>query len=338
MLTRLGRRGVSFCETQPPWTRVYGLARTIVALSTATTLAVNSSDTLFRPGSGIAEFPACGGVRGVALFCQAPQHLDWMRAIAVVGLLVVASGWRPRLTGLLHFWIAWSVQASMTVLEGGDHLASNLSLLLLPVALTDGRKWHWSAPPALQGDGDYAKAILALSSLFVVRLQMCCVYFEAAVGKYAAPEWVDGTALYYWLTHPVFGSVPSIKGLLWPLLTNGFTVTAATWGVVLLEFYLAAAILLAPSRTRLPFALGVALHLGILVAQGLLTFSCVMVAALILYLAPRGPNMWFERLLSGLGDRLTRLVASAQRSVHAADRSGAATRAHVPEAGEAASS
>jgi len=48
------------------------------------------------------------------------------------------------ITGALHWYVAYSFINSATVIDGGDHIASILAFLLLPVTLTDTRKWHWS--------------------------------------------------------------------------------------------------------------------------------------------------------------------------------------------------
>src|ERR1700683_1844752 len=97
-LIRLGTLCRNWAVRSNPWTNVYGLGRTLLAAGTATTLAFSSSSTLFRPAWGVHEFPICPGLSRIGLFCIGSHHLEITRWIAVIILLVVASGWRPRIT------------------------------------------------------------------------------------------------------------------------------------------------------------------------------------------------------------------------------------------------
>src|SRR5690606_15652572 len=125
----------------PPWTNVYGLARSLLALATAGTLLASSSTTLFDAKLGAHT---CEGMSSLGWFCLVPRdRMALGQGVAIVILLVVASGWRPRLTALPHWWITFSFQVSTTVPDGGDQIASVITLLLLPIALCDRRRWHW---------------------------------------------------------------------------------------------------------------------------------------------------------------------------------------------------
>jgi len=144
MLTHLGTKARAWATQVDPFTNVYGAARSILALATALTLFFNRTSTLFRPVVGIEDVPLCAGIRSAGAFCVAGSaHLDAARWLALVGLLVIASGWRPRVTGVLHAWIAFSFQANAMAIEGGDQVSAILTLLLVPVTLLDDRKWHW---------------------------------------------------------------------------------------------------------------------------------------------------------------------------------------------------
>ena len=100
------------------------------------------------------------------------------------------------------------------------------------------------------------------------------------------PEWADGTAIYYWLQHEVYGAPDWARPAVDVLVGSPAVVTAVTWGTVALELALAAG-LLADRRWWRPLLIGgLLLHLGIGVLQGLASFSLIMVAALVLYLRP----------------------------------------------------
>lgn len=288
MLTRLGRWALVKTGQVVPWTNVYGLARSLLALGTLSTLAVNDAATLFPPLAGAEPPPFCPGLRGAGAFCVSSLPLDVVRWLACAALVLIASGWRPRWTALAHWWIAWSLQANAVMIEGGDQITAIITLLLLPLALTDDRSWHWSrpGPPApARASGKPLATLVALSALLMIRIQVAVIYFDSVVGKLAAPEWRDGTALYYWLTHPTFGAPHWLRELLLPLLVHP-SVALLTWAVIAVEIALFMGLTI-DRRYRGPILLaGIALHTGIILGHGLVSFGVEMFAALVLFLRP----------------------------------------------------
>jgi sporulation delaying protein B len=265
-----------------PWTNVYGLARSLLALATLLTLVSDSTEPLFHPltidDPGIYDRSA---IAGASLFFLARHHLGVAKLLAIVVLLLVISGWRPRLTALPHWWISYSFAASASMIDGGDQVVAILTLLLLPVALTDSRRSHWAGI----GTGGVAASIAAQTGIMLVRVQMAVVYLFAAVLKLPSEEWANGTALYYFWQNPLFGPA----GFLRPLtawIGRSLLVVPLTWGVLVLELALAAA-LVAPLRFRtrlLPLAL--LFHAGIAVIHGMPSFALAMIGGLLLYLRP----------------------------------------------------
>lgn len=285
MLTLLGRRAQSWALRTSPWTHVYGLARTLLALGTLSTLAFNDASVLFRLPAGGSLATTCTGLAGWSLFCLLSAHLEAARWIAAAALLVIASGWRPRLTCLPHWWIAFSLTTSSAVIDGGDHVTTTLALLLLPVALTDARRTHWD-PPA--GRPRVYARLVALTGLAAIRVQVAIIYLDAFLSKLAVPEWTDGTAVYYWFTHPEVGMVGWLQALAWPVLTHPLGVLALTWGALGLELFLSAGLVM-DRRWRGPLlAAALLFHAGIAVVHALPSFALAMWAALILYLRPSG--------------------------------------------------
>jgi antimicrobial peptide system SdpB family protein len=307
MLTHLGNWVRRWSSEIDPWTNVYGLARTMLALATAGTLAFNPTSFLFRPAGGVPTFPVCTGIRHASAFCLVPSTcLEVVRWLAVAVLLVVASGWRPRVTGVLHWWIAFSLQAAAVVVDGGDQLTAVLTLLLVPVTLTDARESHWEPAREAGATGaEEVKRIIAHMALALVRLQVAGVYFHAALGKAVAQEWADGTATYYWLTNHDFGAPGWLAPLLRPIVTSSLGAPLLTWGVVVLEFLLCAALVMDKKRRGPLLVAGFALHGGIMVVHGLVSFSTVMMAALILFLRPSERSFTLPSLHS-LARRLVR--------------------------------
>ncbi len=235
------------------------------------------------------------GVGGASLYCQVPEGELWIaKWIAIAILVVVASGWRPRITGILHWWVSWSYFSSSMMMEGGDQLTANLALLLIPITLTDDRTWHWEERTAVNVTAwsEASKRMIARSTWVVIRVQVALVYLHSSIGKMGVEEWVNGTALYYWLTHPLTGAPGWRATIITPLLTNGVTVTLLTWGVIVYELFLFTALVM--DKKWWPFMLysAFAFHAGIAFFQGLVSFSIAMFGALVLYLRP--PDSPFE--------------------------------------------
>ena len=268
----------------PPWTNVYGLARSMLALATLVTFVFSDVTSLFCPASGLLEVPMCSGIRGAGLFCLVgAHHLGVARVLVILVLLAVLAGYRPRITGVLHWFVTVSFHLNATMLDGGDQLTADLVLVLVPVTLTDPRVWHWDAPPANSG---VFSRFVASAALTMARLQMAGVYFHAATAKFAVPEWTDGTALYYIFLHPTVGVAGWLAAPVRFLVTNAITLPLLTWSVLVLELCLTAAILCGRRRRKQLLAAGLLFHGGIILFHGLVSFGLAMCAGLVLYLWP----------------------------------------------------
>lgn len=161
-------------DERNPWTNVYGLARSIIALSSLLTLLINHPSLIMKPASGISSYPACK--MNLSLFCLGENNymmLNLFRWVCIVILVLVVIGWRPRITGVLH--VSYSLQSSLIVIDGGEQAAAVMTFLLLPITLTDPRKWHWSTRP-IEGKRTLGK-ITAFISYFVIRIQVAVLYF-----------------------------------------------------------------------------------------------------------------------------------------------------------------
>ncbi|KAA8999804.1 hypothetical protein F4V43_15900 [Paenibacillus spiritus] len=288
MLKRLNSIPTLVISGTPPWTNVYGLARTLIALSLLLTLITNDVTTLFKPAAGINEYPSCS-VYAVSIFCVLPNNypnLELLKWISVLILLIVASGWRPRFTGILHWWVASSLQNTGITLDGGEQVATVLTLLLIPVTLFDHRKWHWLPP---RSDNTMTSTgiphLISFLFLFSIRVQMAIIYFNAALSKLKNKEWIDGTAIYYYFHDPMLGLNSFLLSLLNPLIESSFVVLL-TWGTIIVELLLGSGIVAHKEKRFFFLYLGLALHTLIAICLGLYSFSLVMFAGLILAFRP----------------------------------------------------
>ncbi len=128
-----------------PLTNVYAFARSLIALSSFISLAFNSSHTLFKPTAIIEDVPLCINEASFGFFCVARNFvsLDTMIILALFILGLVILGIFPRYTCLFHYWIASSITGNMSIIDGGDHVNTILSLLLIPICLLDNRKFAY---------------------------------------------------------------------------------------------------------------------------------------------------------------------------------------------------
>jgi antimicrobial peptide system SdpB family protein len=270
-----------------PWTNVYGVARSLLALGTLLTLCGNSADLLFRPlGTSISEVASNSVAIKMSYFSIFSEvDISVLKWVAAGLLLPVLVGWRPRVMAVPHWWLTYSLSTSSVIIEGGDQVASILTLLLLPVALTDRRKWVWSEPrfPDRFGQRLFS-SLLANSALAAIRVQVAVIYLFSFAAKIQNREWSNGTALYYWLLTPTFGAPEWLRPALTSFLSHGFVAVALTWGVLVLESLLFAGIGMSVRARGVLLWVGLLFHFAIILGHGLFTFFLAMAGAQILYL------------------------------------------------------
>ncbi|MBV8353683.1 MAG: HTTM domain-containing protein [Candidatus Eremiobacteraeota bacterium] len=283
MLEKLAAHALPHSRYEP-WTDTLGLARTVMALGSLSTLLCNPPEYVFRLGTGIASPMRCAGLEGkIGLFCIGGVHnlrTTWW--IAAIVLLLVASGWRPRITAIPHWWVASSLFSSGVVVDGGDQVAAVITLLLIPFCLTDSRNWHWSAAT----EASPRRRVVAQISSMAVKFQVAVIYAHAFIGKLAVPEWMDGTAMYYWLHNPDLGLPRYLQGLTW--IVDSSLVVLVTWSVLILELSLASALFSPAEWRRLLFIPALVFHAGIAVFMGVSSFAIIMIGVLLLYLPKPG--------------------------------------------------
>lgn len=269
-----------------PFTPVLGFVRSVLAAAALLTLVFTPTDQLFFRSSTFPAGTNCStSTSAISLFClgSANGHLEATKWIAVVVLGIVATGFLPAITALPHWWITWSLMTSSTAVDGGEHLASNLTLIIVPLAFLDRRRWHWKR------DRGYARrsawvGVIGYTCLGLWTLQMMGVYFQASVAKFAVLEWSDGTALWYWMQNPVFAPAGAMSDIVRAALQWLPLTVVATYGTLALQLCLVGAVFLPRRPRRVLLVLAVAFHLAIAVLMGLWSFSMIMIAADLLLL------------------------------------------------------
>lgn len=302
-----------------PW---FGVARTVLASGQIVLLAFTDPRALLVPVGDQPAAPYCDGVKAISAYCIGGDVLapSTRHVIMLIVLVVVASGFLPRATGIVHAWVTFSIAGSIALPDGGELAAKVVTLLLIPMCLTDDRWWHWTRPrsslsPSARG--------VAYAALWAVRLQVAGIYLHSGVGKFASADWLSGTAEYYVLRDNMFGAAGWVRDLGVAVMSVPSLAFAVAWGSIVLEITVGVIILCGTDRLRrVALAAVIVFHVGIIVTIGLWTFALVMIGAVAVACLPATPR--------GSGPHLIPAVRAALRRRLKPDR-GAPARSGTPE-------
>ncbi len=258
------------------------LARALLAMGFFITLLFTGIDDLF-PRHHLIELKK--NIEGVMML----NFFLWFDNIlipyvfSIVVLIVVILGYCPRVLSIIHAWVTYSIFYTMLIVEGGDQINAILTLLLIPICFLDTRKNAWIVCHEKQHIRKGFFYYNAKYSLLFISVQMAILYFNAGVSKIFAPEWENGTAVYYWFYDNMFGAPDWLKYSAGFLFTNDITVTLINWSVIILELFLFTGLFLSQHYKYILFILGIIFHFMIILIHGLPTFFLAMTGGLILY-------------------------------------------------------
>lgn len=272
-------------------TPVYGIARSLLALNLIFELVFTNANVYFpngvvteRQGLGIPNFFELFGSISILL--------------SIVAMIIVITGFLPQITSIIHAWIAYSFFTGSFVVEGGNQVAQILTLLLIPIALSDRRINHWYKKDFFKYSRPEWLDYLVWSFLKIIQLQMAIIYFFAVAVKVNHSNWQDGSAFYYWFNHNAFGANEKLIELLSPLVNNPVISPMISWGALLVETFLFAAIFMSQKAKNQLFWIGLGFHFMIIIVHGLWSFFFAMAGGLVLYLLPANkPLKSFSALL-----------------------------------------
>ncbi len=263
----------------------YSIARIFITSSILCTLLLNSNSVIF-PEYTFENFEQSEGIywlKSINLFYLfGYKHILLVKATTIIALFLFLFGFFPRLSGILLFYITNSFLNLSPIIEGGDVICSNLSLMLLPISFMDKRKYLYDFSSNIFNNN--LKKIIANNVFLLIRIQVAFIYFNAFVGKLFVNEWVNGTAFYYY-SSPSMHGFGIFNSFLKELLNNDIVTVLITWGSLVVEFFLFSCLFITSKNTKIKmFWIGVLFHMWIIVVFGLITFFFAMVACLILYL------------------------------------------------------
>lgn len=283
----------NFAIVNAPYSNVIGLGRSIIALGTLLTLITNPIDNLLiKKTTGefflteLLKEDISTKFNFFLLFGS--ENLFIAKWLAIIILVVIISGYFQKITSILHWWITFSFFHSSAIIDGGDQIASILTLLLIPICLFDNRRNHWDH----RVERESILNLISISFLFLLQLQMSIVYLHAAVGKFGHNEWANGTAIYYWLNHSYFG-MSQYMNFFNVLLTNSYVVTFLTYGTLILELALFLALFAGKNYKLILLFIAIFFHFIIIFSLGIFSFFFAMAGGLILYLCPANIDLKF---------------------------------------------
>lgn len=268
-----------------PFTPVYGLARSVLAIGTLITILFNNSNILFDKEIFIKLSSLDSYLVKINLFnLIGYDNLLISKILVIIILIVVIIGYFPRYTGLLHWWVAFSYNSLAILIDGGDQLTSVLTFLLIPITILDHRKNHWKISSKKTSRNTN---LISNAFILIISLQMSIVYLQAAIEKlYKLDEWISGTALYYYMNDPLFGTPDWLLNIVDPIL-NSKLVFFLSWSIILLELCLFCALFMSKKNKLILFYLGVLFHFMIILNFGLFSFFFAMLGGLIIYILPK---------------------------------------------------
>lgn len=272
------------------WTNWLGLSRTLMALALSLTLILNSDITLFYSGIQNENFPKFDHL-GINIYTWF-GNLETSMIVSLILLIPVIIGIYPRYTCIIHWLVTYSFNVTSIATDGGDQVASIITLLLIPICLLDNRKWHWSTTK--QDKGFIAKSIATFTYL-ILTIQISIIYFFASVGKFKVEEWANGSAIYYWLTQPLFGVTSFYRPIIDLILQNTFLTAFLNWSIIFLELTISLSIFTKSVyyKTKL-FIVSIGFHFFILLLLGIASFSLIMTSCLIILLISKNNNYGFR--------------------------------------------
>ncbi|KOP37675.1 hypothetical protein DBB36_10075 [Flavobacterium sp. WLB] len=263
-------------------TNTLALARALLALSFLTTLLFSPVYDLF-PVQHIEQLKANADWMSKLNLYLWFDNVEVPYFVSIIILLLVVSGIYPKLTCLFQSWISYSIFYSMLITDGGDQINIILTFLLIPICLLDNRKNGWIINSSARISSNELLLYNASIAILFIQIQMSILYFNAGVAKMFVPEWLNGTAVYYWFNDPTFGAPVWVKKMVGFLFENDYTVTLIDWGVMILEIALFVGLFLKQEYKYLLFIIAFIFHFLIFIVHGLPSFCLSMSAGLIMF-------------------------------------------------------
>ena len=270
---------------------ILAVSRTLTAFSTLATIVFTPVAKLFAPAEGRHDPIVCeGGYKNINYFCwEGKQEPRIAIFLSIIILFMVIWGTIPWITSLLHFYLAFFLNKSLAIPDGGDQLCVFLTLFFAIAYFGDMRTNHWQTLTKLLAWIPYT----SISAVFLIKAQMSIIYLNAAIHKMAKDDWREGSTLYYLLGGSFEPSGFAYSIYSW-MVYQPFITVALTWGSMVIELLLGIVIFTNMRWRYIFFIIGLLFHVGIIFFLGITTFQIAMIAGLIILVVPFN-NIWFYK-------------------------------------------
>ncbi|MFI7412528.1 hypothetical protein ACIBU0_28035 [Streptomyces sp. NPDC049627] len=331
-LKKSAARALRSVSSRPKYLVGLSLCRILLGLSTTLYYVSNIPYREFLWGpdsySGFAAFQALTEDKNIFSLYALSESSTWFNLVYFAGL-AVSVAWTvlgSRSLTVLHAVFMTSIyHRNYTMWEGGDALTGIVLILLLGTTVNAhfsplakrvrARLERRAGEPRLRTSLHNTAAVLIV-------FQACVVYVVSALWKVAAPQWQEGTALYY-ISHVWQYTYSSA----FPQLMDSLVLTTLVgYFAITVQLLVVPAALTSRRWLREAVVLAVAgMHLGIMAGMGLMTFGFAMMAidAVIVRDADyeavfRRVRLLRERLAARRGDRTPTAVEPAAEELRAA--------------------
>lgn len=275
---------ITYLKNKQVHTPRIALARFLLAFGMLLTLLFNDMSTVANHNyKRLPEYSAkhtaaiSVPLKQLDLFMVMPPGVA--KGVVIVILLLVMSGFYPRVTGVLHFIACFSYHNYFLIVNGGDEITFVMSLLLLPLCLSDPRKNQWRHRETTASQGN----IVGNIALLMIQVQAAYIYFNAGYTKLFSSVWREGTAVFYYTSHYRLGATFWLQQIN-ELVTRTPLVKVLSWSVLAFELLLALCLFF-PEKIRRKFFIPALIFHGLIVINfGLISFFFAMAGMLVLYL------------------------------------------------------
>jgi hypothetical protein len=249
---------------------------------------------------------------------DSPAALWTLHLAALVVLAMLTLGLFTRITSILAFVITLSYCHRLTgSLFGLDQVNAFVATYLMLGSC--GAVWSLDRWRAVRR-GETAPPPPSVGTNIAVRLlqvHMCVIYLFGGISKMRGPAWWDGSALWFGFANLEYQSLDMTWTVHAPWLLALLTHLTVFWET----FY---CFLVWPRLTRpICLAMAVAVHLGIALCLGMITFGLAMIIANLAFV----PAETVRAVVTWLASPMSRLTAA---------RAGKATSSHTHKACAAA--
>jgi len=252
------------------------------------------------PGKGAAQ----GSVWSLFFWIEAPWLLWCVHLFALLVFFCLMIGLFSRTAATLAFLFA--VSYAHRISPGAFFGLDKINCMLAMYLLLGPCGARYSLDRVLRRRrgpiGPVATSTSANLAIRLIQIHLCIIYLFSALAKLAGANWQAGTAVWWALANQEYQSIDMTWLASWTTL-GPILIALATHATVFWELFYCCLIW---NRFSRPLMLGmaVAIHAGIGLFMGMITFALAMLYANLAFLQPATVRRWVDPLAGWVAARL----------------------------------